>query len=106
LFGPTPETIRMSFATLAVIPLVAIVGPLLALPQRWHLPVTLGEESWPPGSCWGTTGSARLQARTRRLPGRKLDAGLAGGRLQVRQGPNIQLLPYPLVRSWLTLGSR
>jgi hypothetical protein len=43
----------MSFATLAVIPLVAIVGPLLVLPQRWHLPVTLGEESWPPGSCWG-----------------------------------------------------
>jgi hypothetical protein len=48
----------MSFATLAVIPLVAIVGPLLVLPQRWHLPVTLGEESWPPGSCWG-----RLAAR-------------------------------------------
>jgi hypothetical protein len=29
----------MSFATLAVISLVAIVGPLLALPRRWHLPI-------------------------------------------------------------------
>jgi hypothetical protein len=27
----------MSFAMLAVISLVAIVGPLLALPRRWHL---------------------------------------------------------------------
>ena len=54
LFGPTPEMIRMSFATLAGGDLlVSIIGPLLALPQRWHLPVTLGEESWPPGSCWG-----------------------------------------------------
>jgi hypothetical protein len=35
--------IRMSFATLAVISLVAIIGPLLALPRRWHLPVILGE---------------------------------------------------------------
>jgi Kef-type K+ transport system membrane component KefB len=33
----------MSFATLAVISLVAIVGPLLALPRRWHLPIILGE---------------------------------------------------------------
>jgi hypothetical protein len=54
LFGPSPEMIRMSFATLAGGDLlVSIIGPLLALPQRWHLPVTLGEESWPPGSCWG-----------------------------------------------------
>jgi Kef-type K+ transport system membrane component KefB len=33
----------MSFATLAVISLVAIVGPLLALPRRWHLPIISGE---------------------------------------------------------------
>jgi Kef-type K+ transport system membrane component KefB len=28
---------------LAVISLVAIIGPLLGLPRRWHLPVILGE---------------------------------------------------------------
>jgi Kef-type K+ transport system membrane component KefB len=33
----------MSFATLAIISLVAILGPLLALPRPWHLPVLLGE---------------------------------------------------------------
>jgi len=33
----------MSFATLAVIGLAGIFGPLLALPTRWHLPVLLGE---------------------------------------------------------------
>ncbi|SEN89397.1 cation:proton antiporter [Actinacidiphila rubida] len=33
----------MSFATLSVISLAALLGPLLALPQRWHLPVVLGE---------------------------------------------------------------
>src|SRR5664279_2676399 len=33
----------MTFTTLAVIGLAAILGPLLALPTRWHLPVLLGE---------------------------------------------------------------
>jgi Kef-type K+ transport system membrane component KefB len=33
----------MSFATLAVISVVALLGPLLALPQRWHVPVVVGE---------------------------------------------------------------
>ena len=33
----------MDFATLALIALVGILGPLLALPQRWRLPVVLGE---------------------------------------------------------------
>jgi len=33
----------MSVATPALISLVAIVGPLLALPRRWHLRVMLGE---------------------------------------------------------------
>src|SRR5664279_2743723 len=34
---------RMTFTTLAVIGLAALLGPLLALPTRWHLPVVLGE---------------------------------------------------------------
>src|ERR1700761_9518246 len=33
----------MSFATLALIGLIALLGPLLALPPKWHLPVLLGE---------------------------------------------------------------
>ena len=50
----------MSFATLALISLVAIVGPLLALPRRWHLPVMLGELA--AGIVLGPTGIGRLQA--------------------------------------------
>ncbi|GAA1860630.1 cation:proton antiporter [Asanoa iriomotensis] len=33
----------MSFATLTVVSAVALLGPLLALPRRWHVPVLLGE---------------------------------------------------------------
>src|SRR6266487_953249 len=33
----------MDFATLALISLVGVLGPLLALPRRWNLPVVLGE---------------------------------------------------------------
>ena len=50
----------MSFATLSVISLVAIVGPLLALPRRWHLPIILGELA--AGIVLGATGSDHLEA--------------------------------------------
>jgi len=33
----------MAFETLAVISLTALLGPLVALPRRWNLPVVLGE---------------------------------------------------------------
>src|SRR5215475_8924515 len=33
----------MSFSTLALIGVIALLGPLLALPQRWHVPVLIGE---------------------------------------------------------------
>lgn len=33
----------MTFLQLSVVCLVALLGPLLALPKRWHLPVMLGE---------------------------------------------------------------
>jgi len=33
----------VSFTMLAVISLAALLGPLLALPKRWHLPVVIGE---------------------------------------------------------------
>jgi Kef-type K+ transport system membrane component KefB len=76
LFGPTaggdPDEFRDAGGDL----LVAIVGPLLALPRRWHLPVILGELA--AGIVLGTTGSVRLQARNETFT----------------------------VGSWLTLGSR
>jgi Kef-type K+ transport system membrane component KefB len=33
----------VDFTALAVVCLVGLLGPLLALPQRWHLPILLGE---------------------------------------------------------------
>src|SRR5690349_9509548 len=50
----------MSFGTLAVIGLVALLGPLLALPRRWHLPVVLGELA--AGVALGPTGIGFLHA--------------------------------------------
>jgi Kef-type K+ transport system membrane component KefB len=50
----------MSFAVLAVVGAVAILGPLLALPQRWHLPVLLGELIG--GIALGPTGVHLMQA--------------------------------------------
>ncbi len=34
---------RMSFAVLALVGVAALLGPLLALPVRWHVPVLVGE---------------------------------------------------------------
>jgi Kef-type K+ transport system membrane component KefB len=50
----------MSFATLALISVVAVLGPLLALPRRWHLPVVLGELV--AGIVLGPTGFGSLHA--------------------------------------------
>jgi Kef-type K+ transport system membrane component KefB len=33
----------MTFSTLAVVALVGILGPLLAMPLRWHIPIVVGE---------------------------------------------------------------
>src|SRR5689334_25306039 len=38
-----PARRAVTFLTLALIAVVALAGPLLALPVRWHLPVVLGE---------------------------------------------------------------
>jgi len=49
----------MDFATLALIGAVGLLGPLLATPRRWHLPVTLGELVG--GMVFGTSGLAVLE---------------------------------------------
>lgn len=50
----------MTFQTLAVVSVVALLGPLLAAPDRWHLPVLLGELA--AGVALGPTGAGVLHA--------------------------------------------
>ena len=50
----------MDFATLALIGLVAVLGPLLATPRSWHLPVVLGELV--AGIALGRTGTHTLHS--------------------------------------------
>jgi Kef-type K+ transport system membrane component KefB len=50
----------VSFAVLALILAVAVLGPVLALPRRWHLPVVLGELA--AGIALGPTGTGTLHA--------------------------------------------
>ena len=50
----------MTFTTLALIVAVGILGPLLALPRQWHLPVVLGELI--AGILLGPTGTSTLHA--------------------------------------------
>ncbi len=50
----------MSFGSLALVSAVAVLGPLLALPRRWHLPVVLGELV--AGVLLGPTGAGVLDA--------------------------------------------
>ncbi|MBN9620696.1 MAG: cation:proton antiporter, partial [Actinobacteria bacterium] len=50
----------MTFETLALIALVGILGPLLATPSRWHLPVVLGELL--AGVVLGRSGTGTLHA--------------------------------------------
>lgn len=58
--GPGTPQCRVSFTQLAVICLVALAGPLLALPKAWHLPVVLGELVV--GIILGRTGTGYLHA--------------------------------------------
>ena len=50
----------MSFLDLAIVCAVALAGPLLATPRRWHLPVVLGELL--AGVVLGATGFGVLDA--------------------------------------------
>jgi len=50
----------VSFASLALVSAVALLGPLLALPRRWHLPVLFGELI--AGIALGRTGAGVLHA--------------------------------------------
>jgi Kef-type K+ transport system membrane component KefB len=51
----------MTFATLALVVVIGLAGPLLALPKSWHIPVVLGELI--AGIAFGATGFNRLHAQ-------------------------------------------
>lgn len=51
----------MTFAQLSVVCLVALLGPLLALPRGWHLPVVMGELA--AGVVIGRTGLGYVDAK-------------------------------------------
>jgi Kef-type K+ transport system membrane component KefB len=81
------EGVRMSFAVLALISAAAVLGPLLALPRRWHLPVVLGELG--AGIALGPTGVGVLPATDRTFTfladvGFALVMFVAGSRVPVR----------------------
>jgi Kef-type K+ transport system membrane component KefB len=50
----------MTFATLALVAVIGVLGPLLAYQKRWHLPVVLGELI--AGIAFGATGFNQLHA--------------------------------------------
>jgi Kef-type K+ transport system membrane component KefB len=82
----------MDFATLALIGLVGVLGPLLALPARWHLPVVLGELA--AGLALGTTGARVLHPDNGTFTfladiGFALVMFVAGSRVPVRD-PNLR----------------
>jgi Kef-type K+ transport system membrane component KefB len=51
----------MTFAILALVAVIGVAGPLLALPKSWHLPVVLGELI--AGIAFGATGFNQLHAQ-------------------------------------------
>ena len=90
---------RVSFATLALIGSIALLGPLLALPQRWHLPVLIGELA--AGVAFGETGLRVLHARNGTFTfladiGFGLIMYVAGSRVPVRD---------PRLRTQLKIGA-
>jgi Kef-type K+ transport system membrane component KefB len=89
----------VSFATLALIGSIALLGPLLALPEHWHLPVLIGELA--AGVAFGETGLRVLHARNGTFTfladiGFGLIMYVAGSKVPVRD---------PRLRSQLKIGA-
>jgi Kef-type K+ transport system membrane component KefB len=92
----------LTFATLTLIAAVAVLGPLLALPRRWHLPVVLGELAG--GIALGPTGFALLTAHDDTFTfladiGFALVMFVAGSHLPVRDGRLRAALPIGALRA-------
>jgi Kef-type K+ transport system membrane component KefB len=92
----------VSFAVLALIALVALIGPLLALPRAWHLPIVLGELA--AGIVLGRTGFGLLHPADPTF-GFLADIGfalvmfIAGSRVPVRDPGLRTALPGGLLRA-------
>jgi Kef-type K+ transport system membrane component KefB len=89
----------MTFASLALVVLLGILGPLLALPQRWRIPVVVGELA--AGIGFGATGLKQLHAGNPTFTllanvGFALVMFVAGSRVPVRD---------PSMRTALSLGT-
>ena len=89
----------MTFASLALVVLLGILGPLLALPQRWRIPVVVGELA--AGIGFGATGLKQLHAGNPTFTllanvGFALVMFVAGSRVPVRD---------PSMRTALRLGA-
>jgi Kef-type K+ transport system membrane component KefB len=92
----------MSFATLALIVVIGILGPLLALPKQWHLPVVLGELV--AGIIFGSTGFQRLHASDSTFTlladiGFALVMFVAGSRVPVRDASLRRSLRIGVIRA-------
>jgi len=92
----------VSFATLALIAGIAVLGPLLALPRRWNLPVVLGELIG--GILLGPTGVDVLHAHNGTFSfladiGFALVMFVAGSHVPVREARLRAALPAGLLRA-------
>ena len=92
----------MGFATLALVALLGLAGPLLATPQRWHLPVVLGELAG--GVLFGQTGFRVLHAGNSTFTflgdvGFALVMFVAGSHVPVRDRTLRHALPAGLLRA-------
>jgi len=92
----------MSFAVLALIALVALLGPLIALPRVWHLPIVLGELA--AGVVLGRTGFGILHAADPTFTfladiGFALVMFIAGSHVPVRNASLRKALPAGVLRA-------
>jgi len=92
----------VSFASLALIAAIAVLGPLLALPRRWHLPVVLGELVG--GIVLGSTGFGVLRPHNDTFTfladiGFALVMFVAGSQVPVRDSRLRSALPVGLLRA-------
>jgi Kef-type K+ transport system membrane component KefB len=92
----------MSFASLALIVAVGIVGPMLALPRQWKLPIVLGELV--AGILLGPTGTNTLHASNDTFTlladiGFALVMFVAGSHVPVRDPAMTRSLPSGAIRA-------
>lgn len=92
----------MSFGTLAAISIVAVLGPLLALPRAWRVPVLLGELV--AGILLGPTGLRLLHAQDSTFTlladiGFALIMFAAGSHVAIRDSRLREALPVGLARA-------